>query len=120
VGKGFTPAVAPVNKMTPLPALSMSGTTCCAHKNAANVETRHVFSNVLGLVSISRPNGRIAALNSSTSTLPSSLRTRANARSISSAEATFAATGSARPPAASISRASFASFSSVRAISATA
>lgn len=40
----------------------IAGTTCCAARNAPNVLTRQVFSGVLGLVSISRPNGRIAAL----------------------------------------------------------
>ena len=55
-------AVAPVKMITPLPRFSIDGTTACAAINAPNVVTRQVFSKVLGLVSISLPNGRIAAL----------------------------------------------------------
>jgi hypothetical protein len=49
------PAVAPVNRITPALLASIPGTTACEHKNAPNAPTRHVFSNVLGLVSINRP-----------------------------------------------------------------
>ena len=62
VANGFTPAVAPVNTIVPARFATIAGTTCCAARNAPNAHTRQVFSKVLGLVSISLPNGRIAAL----------------------------------------------------------
>lgn len=74
VGNGFTPAVAPVNMITPAPRFSIAGTASCAARNTPNVLTRQVFSKVLGLVFINLPNGRIAALYSSASTSPSSRR----------------------------------------------
>jgi hypothetical protein len=56
------PAVAPVKMIVPRPALSIAGTTSCEQRKAPKAFTRQVFSKVLGLVSIRRPNGRIAAL----------------------------------------------------------
>src|SRR3984957_10943156 len=120
VANGFMPAVAPVKMIVPLPRLSIAGTTSCAAMNAPKVVTRQVFSNVLGLVSISLPNGRIAALYSSASTSPSSRRIFSNAAAISAALATSAETATALPPPASISLARAASLSSPRATNATA
>jgi hypothetical protein len=62
VANGLTPAVAPVNRITPRRFSSIAGTTCCAATKAPKLPTRQAFSKVVGSVSISVPNGRIAAL----------------------------------------------------------
>src|SRR5215469_3669869 len=105
-GPALTPAVAPVNRITPCPRAIIAAATSLAHVNAPKALTRHAASYCSGVISTIVPQTPLPALYSRISGSASFSRIAAKAPATSEKLPTSAGASSTSPPPARISSAS--------------